>query len=239
MKRALILCLVIVSIMNITGFRTRPLADRLEGAWNVQTRGEDRVLLFMDGYFTYTTYNKDDRRFIHSSGGTYTSKDNRITVRFEFDTRTKAQVGETAIYSAAIRGNKLYADITGGTETWSRADSGKTPLAGLWAISARMQDGTLQPIHQRGTRKTVKILSGTRFQWAAIDPGTKEFMGSGGGSYTFDGGKYTEHIEFFSRDSSRVGSSLQFTGSVQNGDWHHSGLSSKGDSIYEVWSRKK
>lgn len=239
MKRVLILCLVIISIMSIIGFRTGAVADRLEGAWSVQTKGEERVLVFMDGYFTYTTYNKDKKQFSHSSGGTYISKDNHITVRFEFDTRTKEQVGQTAFYSAAIRGKKLYADITGGTETWSRVDSGGTALAGLWAISARMQDGTLQPIHQRGTRKTVKILSGTRFQWAAIDPGTKEFMGTGGGRYSFDGGKYTEHIEFFSRDSSRVGSSLTFTGSVTNGDWHHSGLSSRGDSIYEVWSRKK
>jgi hypothetical protein len=64
-------------------------------------------------------------------------------------------------------------------------------------------------------------------------------MGTGGGTYTFANGKYTEHIEFFSRDSSRVGAALTFDGKLENGDWHHSGLSSKGDPIYEVWSRKK
>jgi hypothetical protein len=64
-------------------------------------------------------------------------------------------------------------------------------------------------------------------------------MGTGGGTYTFKDGKYTENIEFFSRDSSRVGSSLAFDGKLENGDWHHSGLSSKGDPIYEVWSRRR
>jgi hypothetical protein len=89
-----------------------------------------------------------------------------------------------------------------------------------------------------GARKTIKILSGTRFQWAAINSETGDFFGTGGGFYTFENGKYTEHIEFFSRDATRVGASLSFNGELKEGNWHHSGLSSKGDRIYEIWSRK-
>ena len=100
-----------------------------------------------------------------------------------------------------------------------------------------MREGIVVPIHRTGTRKTLKILSDTRFQWAAIDPGAKEFFGTGGGTYQFANGKYSEHIEFFSKDSDRVGSSLTFDGRLENGEWHHSGFSSKGDKIYEIWSR--
>lgn len=82
-------------------------------------------------------------------------------------------------------------------------------------------------------------MSGTRFQWAAINPETKEFFGTGGGTYTFVNGKYTENIEFFSRDNSRVGASLSFKGEVKDGQWHHSGNSSTGNPIYEIWSREK
>ena len=85
----------------------------------------------------------------------------------------------------------------------------------------------------------MKILSGTRFQWIAYNTETKEFMGSGGGTYTTKEGKYTENIEFFSRDDSRVGASLQFDYELKDGDWHHSGLSSKGQPIYEIWSIRK
>ncbi len=94
-------------------------------------------------------------------------------------------------------------------------------------------------MQQKHEPLTVKTLTDTRFQWAAINPETKEFFGTGGGTYTFKNGKYTGNIEFFSRDSSRVGASLFFDGKLNNGQWHHSGLSSKGDSIYEVWSRVK
>jgi hypothetical protein len=52
-------------------------------------------------------------------------------------------------------------------------------------------------------------------------------------------GKYTENILFFSRDNSRVGAQLTFDGKIEDGNWHHSGLSSKGDPIYEIWSRVK
>ena len=51
----------------------------------------------------------------------------------------------------------------------------------------------------------MKILSGTRFQWIAYHIGTKVFSGSGGGTYTSEQGKYTETIDFFSRDNDRVG----------------------------------
>jgi hypothetical protein len=91
---------------------------------------------------------------------------------------------------------------------------------------------------QKSARKTIKIMTGDRFQWAAINTATGEFFGTGGGTYTFKDGRYTEQIEFFSRDSSRVGMSLNFEGKVTDGDWHHRGKSSKGDPIYEIWSKE-
>ena len=64
-------------------------------------------------------------------------------------------------------------------------------------------------------------------------------MGTGGGTYTTVDGKYTENIEFFSRDDSKVNRSLEFTFELIDGAWHHSGLSSKGQPIYEIWSVRK
>ena len=122
-------------------------------------------------------------------------------------------------------------------KNYKRIDDGAAPLAGVWKISAREQDGKIVPIHQTGARKTLKMLTGNRFQWFAINPETKQFSGTGGGTYEFANGKYTEHIEFFSRDSSRVGASLSFDGKLENGEWHHSGLSSRGEKIYETWGR--
>lgn len=214
-------------------------ADLLTGSWQLQNSADEELLLFVDGYFTHTVYHKAGKKFIRTRGGTYTVDKNQLMVQYEFDTKDKEQVGQSVSYKIVAKGQQLVANINNKEEQWERLDDAAAGLSGLWKITARKQGDALQPIHQTGTRKTVKILTSTRFQWAAIDPGTKSFMGTGGGTYTFKDGKYTENIEYFSRDSSRVGSSLSFDGKLEAGDWHHSGLSSRGEPIYEVWSRKK
>ncbi len=72
----------------------------------------------------------------------------------------------------------------------------------------------------------MKLLSGTRFQWIAYNIETKMFMGTGGGTYTTIDGKYTENIEFFSRDNSKAGLSLEFNYLIEDDEWNHSGFSS-------------
>jgi hypothetical protein len=65
-----------------------------------------------------------------------------------------------------------------------------------------------------------------------------EFFGTGGGAFTSDNGKYVENIEYFSRDDSRVGAKLKFDYETKKGDWHHTGRNSKGEPLYEIWSRR-
>lgn len=230
--------LVLILIIG-TGFINSAQKDNISGAWHRQDANTEHVLLFIDGYFTHSTYDKTNKKFIQTRGGTYQLNNNQVTVNIEFDTKEKDRIGKPETFNTTVSGNKLSANIDGSNK-WTRIDNGQASLAGVWRITGRMQEeGKVVPIQQRGPRKTLKILTGNRFQWAAINPETKEFFGTGGGTYTFANGKYTEQIEFFSRDSSRVGASLQFDGQLKDGDWHHSGLSSKGDKIYEVWSKVK
>lgn len=238
MKRFYFLLVVFAAFIAAMAFRKGGTADTVTGAWQRQASGTTHILLLMDGYFTHTTYDTASKRFVQTRGGTYTLQKDKLTVHYEFDTQNNEQIGQAVAYIASFNNGQLVTTIQGAAQAWNRLDNGQAPLAGLWTITARKQNGELQPIHQAGTRKTVKLLTGNRFQWAAIDPGTKQFMGTGGGTYTFTDGKYTEQIEFFSRDSSRVGSTLVFDGKLENGDWHHSGLSSRGEAIYEVWSRR-
>ncbi|RYY57480.1 MAG: membrane or secreted protein [Chitinophagaceae bacterium] len=207
-----------------------------EGAWQLADNGSTQVIIFSDGYFTHTSFDRAAKSFSSTRGGSYVWKEGKLSVSWEFDSADPSRVGSRSEYSA-IPGSSLRTNLTGKDAQWQVIDDGSTSLHGLWEITQRKENGNLVQIHQQGTRKTIKILSSTRFQWAAIDPGTKKFMGTGGGTYSFEKGKYTEHIEFFSRDSSRVGQSLSFEGKLEGDNWHHRGQSSKGEPIYEVWSR--
>ena len=213
-------------------------ATMLNGAWQSTKGSIEQSLIVADGYCMLTKYDKTNKKFFHSFGGPLTAKDGKISLKVEFNSDDKTQVGKTLQYDFSISNNILTSNIGGTKMQWQRTDDGKSDLAGNWRITQRKQDGKMGDIPLR-PRRTLKLLTATRFQWAAINIETGEFSGTGGGTYTFADGKYTEHIEFFSRDNTRVGASLSFDGKIENGNWIHSGLSSRGDPIYEIWSRMK
>ncbi|MGK6352909.1 hypothetical protein [Parapedobacter sp. DT-150] len=217
-------------------------ADALSGAWHTQQGDVEQTVVLVDGYLSHSTFDVKNKKFIATRGGTYSAVDGKLTVTWQYDTEKAANetpldtwLGQSSTFAYEV-GNTLTTDLSGSTAAWQRVDSNEGPMAGVWRITGRKQDDNMGEMPLRD-RRTLKILSGKRFQWVAINIKTGEFSGTGGGSYTFENGKYTENIEFFSRDNNRVGAALSFDGRIENGMWHHSGLSSKGDPIYEIWGK--
>jgi hypothetical protein len=183
----------------------------------------DIIYSLIDGYFVEIKFNLTTKAFEYTWGGPFTKEGNKLIVLTHFDSRNKSVVGKSREIPFNIKNLELI-------------DKGENALAGNWRMSGRKTSDQISENPLRA-RRTYKLLTGTRFQWFAINIETGEFSGTGGGTYQFINGKYTENIEFFSRDSSRVGTSLQFSAKIEEGKWHHSGLSSKGDPIYEIWTR--
>ena len=215
-------------------------AQSVIGAWEGYSTSETgeklrSVVIFADGYQVLTIYDAETGKFIHSNGGTWKLDGNVMTEKVEFHTDNPERVGTEVSFEVSITDTTLQ--IVGSEMKLTRIDNG-TPgeLHGAWLMSGRVRDGKEQLRDTSGPRKTMKILSGTRFQWIAYNTKTKQFMGTGGGTYTTVDGEYTENIEFFSRDDSRAGASLKFNYSFVDGNWHHKGFSSKGDPMHEIWS---
>lgn len=207
------------------------------GAWMRKLDTSVQYLTIVDHFFVITTFNSDEKKFYQTRGGTAVMDGKQMKGVIEFNTSDKAEVKSSYSYNYTFNKKNLVMSIGGIDKTWIWVDDGNEGLAGNWRITGRMQDGKIAEMNP-GARKTIKVMSSSRFQWTAINTETGDFFGTGGGNYTFKDGKYTENIEFFSRDATRVGSSLTFDAALKNGDWHHSGKSSKGDPIYEIWSRK-
>ncbi|AKD05869.1 hypothetical protein PKOR_20645 [Pontibacter korlensis] len=226
----------------------------LKGAWKLSSgtaqftnlpEGATAIAMMEDGYFTVAYFNKADKKFLGSFGGTLSLSDGKLEQTLEYNTLDPSTVGSTETFTYTLQNNQLQLSSAGQNnklqQTWTRTEdkASASPLEGTWRITGRAgEDGTMSTM-QRGPRKTLKILSANRFQWIAFNTATKEFFGTGGGTYTATNGKYTENIEFFSRDSSRVGASLSFNFKVQDGKWQHSGKSSTGKDINEVWEREQ
>ncbi|MFB9862181.1 membrane or secreted protein [Rufibacter immobilis] len=225
-----------------------PKSTDLEGAWQLVSNSRNgqqatNALLLADGFFTVAQFDLAGKKFLGTYGGTYQLDGGKLTAKYEFNTFDSTKVG-TAVTGSYVQKNgkwqlQMRSGNNGSTLTWEKMPVKNTssPLAGAWRISQREgQDGQMNQMVP-GPRKTIKVLTADRFQWIAFNSQTGGFFGTGGGTYTAQNGKYTEQLEFFSRDNNRVGMSLSFNFAMQDGRWHHSGLSSTGGKVNEVWQR--
>lgn len=228
--------LSLVALVCLMSFSFKLQTDNsvINGAYTLQKGSVEQVLIFNDGYFMHTTFDKSKKLLIQTRGGAYKYASSQIDATIEFSPKNKEEIGQTKKYSFAINKDRLTSDINGKKESWTVLDNGKGPMVGTWRSSGGMRDGKIV-LNPPRARKTFKLVSGSRYQWAAINPETKEFFGTGGGSYTYANGKYTETLDFFTKDSTKVGVSLTFDDKIEGDLWHHTGLSSQGAKMYEIW----
>jgi hypothetical protein len=182
-----------------------------------------RILMDSE-YLIETQFVDDPPQFILTRGGFYSKDGNTFTINFEFNSNHT----KDGLLNLQLVSNGNWEDFS------------KTPidLNGKWLMAGRVLDNVEQRRDTSRPRKTMKFLVNGFFQWIAFNTETFKFFGSGGGYYTTKEGKYTEHIEYFSRNNTSVGRVLPFEYSISGSDWHHMGFSSKGTAIHEIWSRK-
>lgn len=238
MKTILLGCCMLLLTVGQMAFAQEPL----KGAWRLLAlngsplEGEERVIIFSDTYFMYGQY-KNDGSFVKAAGGTFTTDSTGYRQVYEFHTEDSTLVQETEGYTLQMEKEALRMEGEN-TLLWERVEEGITPMSGAWRFSARVDENGL-PGERRtpGPRKTIKILSGSRFQWAAFNTQTKEFMGTGGGTYQLVDDTYTETILFFSRDDEKAGIPLEFQFKIDGDDWYHKGFGTTGKPVSEVWER--
>ena len=158
----------------------------IEGAWE-SSQGENRtIMIIASRYFSAAVYHKTSGAYLGTCGGTWKIERDVFKEVHEFNTLTPAWVGTELKSQISVQEKILVFTTKDEVETFTRIDNG-TPgqLAGAWIITGRTTSSGLQKITP-GPRKTMKILSGTRFQWIAYHTETKEFFGTGGGKRTAD-----------------------------------------------------
>ena len=236
MTKKPIFLLLLVSFGLFSALRPQP-TNPLAGTWRSQEAGKTTLITIADGYLMQTTY--EPSRFMATKGGPYKQEAGQLRITAEFNTADSSRVGQSDAYRFNLRDDLLTLTTPSGDQTFTRVVESPTALTGLWRITARTGQGGQRTPMPRGPRKTIKLLTGSRFQWVALNPETKQFFGTGGGTYTLSGGDYTESIDFFSRDNSRTGRSLTFGAAINGDEWHHTGQSSTGSAVDEIWSREK
>ena len=109
--------------------------------------------------------------------------------------------------------------------------AGTCPVEGTWDLVAQTIDGKAQQLAGYQQRKMV---SGRYFMWLGQDRRRDTLplrtalytlrarrVSGGAGTFTVEGNRYTEHLEYFS-DAHQIGQSVPGTCRVLGGQWFHS-----------------
>ena len=171
MKQALTLLLIFTGQLA--------LGQVPKGAWKSQEpTGSTSILIVGDSYLTIASYSFMNKYFERSEGGAFTMQGDKMTYIPEFNSADTAKIGIPVIFTITRKDDVLtlrYEEAM----VWMLVDDASTvSMAGTWQITEKANNGqgALEKIHQTGTRKTLKLLSGSRFQWIAFDPGSKVFL---------------------------------------------------------------
>jgi hypothetical protein len=229
-----------LSLLTLLLCSTLAFAQVPKGAWKSQEpTGSTSTLIITDNYMVIASYSVLNKSYERTEGGPFTIQGDQMTYTPAFNPSDTARVGIPIVYTVTMKDGILTLKYEEAMVWMKIDDSSNAPLSGAWKITERVNEGQseLVKIQQTGTRRTVKLLSGTRFQWIAFDSADKTFYNTGGGTYSAKNGKYTEKIEFFSSDNNRVGTNLTFDYKLDNGRWDHKGTSTKGKPVHEIWEK--
>jgi len=172
--------IALICVLMSVGAKSQNIIGAWEG-YSESEKGEQirSVVIFADGYQVMTSFEAETGKFIATNGGSWRLAGDTMTEKIEFDTTNPERVGTEISFKVIITDAEM--EIVGSDIKLKRIDNG-TPgkLQGAWLMSGRIRDGKTQMRDTSGPRKTMKVLSETRFQWIPYNTETKQFMETGG-----------------------------------------------------------
>ena len=194
-----------------------------------------------DDYFIYNTYEIEPAKFLKTVGGFFqvenTASNTLLVALLEFNSNFKNDTLRQLSIPVEMDGKNLKMNWNQKL-TLTPLDATTQDLEGAWLFATRGPDTGQERRGEENSRKTLKLLMDNTFQWIAYDTESFRFSGTGGGTYSSVNGIYKEDIAFFSKDNTRVGAQLEFNYKLEGDGWHHTGKNSKGEPMYEIWSKR-
>jgi hypothetical protein len=115
----------------------------------------------------------------------------------------------------------------------------RSSLVGTWKMTSMKVNGEKNDLPD--TEVTYKHVTPAGFTWLSYHKDSGEVFRAAGGTYTLEGDKYTEKIEYgMSSDYKAVkNASHTFKCRIDGDTWHHTGELANGVKLDEEWTRVK
>lgn len=212
---------------------------------NEDTRATKAVKIFKDGYWISAAFGNQKYPFGGSGGGTFTTQNGKYNETLRYYSWDSTAVGKTYsfdyrleqdrfIQSGYINSDKYqnYLIKEEMTKIIPVCNLNDASLEGAWFLKEAFLEGKPDfsaPMEQ------IKIYAYPRFAWARYNTATGQFLGTGGGSYYFDGKKLIEHLEYMTYDLA-IGSDVEIAVTLQGKRMQQS---SWGGTYQETWQRAR
>jgi len=154
------LTILSIFLMSVT---SRLIGQDITGAWEHKENTLVDTYIYASGFFSVARYNTESKEFVSTYGGKFSVKEGKLTETVEFDTQAPDRIGTEAVHALTV--GKGLTSMKLDNAALNRVDDGKPgDLAGAWLITGRVNDKGEVRRSTPGARRTMKILSGTRFQ---------------------------------------------------------------------------
>jgi len=237
---------LIFSLLVLTHFfSANSLSGQLSNGVYEKTEKNDTAsqisrLIIKDNYFILTTFTAAPASFLNTMGGILKTEGDKFTVNLEFNAAIAKDSLKILNGSFELKGKRCTLVFDNGKKlVLEKVQQELQQFEGAFLMAGRVTDQGESRRRIDVPRITMKMLIDGYFQWIAFNRETFEFSGTGGGKYIADQtGAYIEQIEFFSRNSARVGAKLPFKYNIKGNDWFHQGSSSSGEPMHEIWTKR-
>jgi hypothetical protein len=112
---------------------------------------------------------------------------------------------------------------------------------GTWELMSSKYGDATEYSNDRNEVRHLKMITPTHFTWVIYDNKTSQISASMGGTYSLQGGTYTEKVEFFFPEAMKayLGKEQAFTIKIDGDKLFQTGSLSDGEKIDEIWQRVK
>ena len=200
------------------------------------------------GKYLCILINKESNMVEHVHGGSYTFDEGKINSQYQISLDENAEgIGNKGAYTFRIKDGKLYQsgalEDTDINEVWApvkskTADKCDDSISGVWELKEAEYNNTDQS-EMLSEWQIIKILQNGMVIVLMLNRNSHNIYTLHGGSYTFDGEKHVENIEFASENSKNVlNQSFTFKISVKENGFFQEGKVLDTD-LKEKWERAK
>ncbi len=194
--------------------------DPLIGAWSGQDSRDGRaievVVIFTAAHQVAVWFDPVDGEVVHTNGGLWSRSGTRVTEIVEFDSDNPGRVGSSVSFDVDLSDTEL--SIVGSDMRLTRVDGGdQGRLEGAWLLFERLEAGRW--IASESSLRTVRLMSGERFQQVVYDPESGRLVSTLGGTYVTGRDELVETVEFRRSPPNAGGPQVRYSLRQDAGNW--------------------